>query len=145
MRNRSSEPEGGPPRGCEDYQRTISKLIDGEIGPTESADLFAHLAQCPSCRDFYHDLQQVSSSLDRLADAVPEHTIREFRAPNFQPLLRPQTFWGRQVPVRLPVLALLVCAILASVFMSFTAETVYVTKLPATTVTAQLSPINPGK
>ena len=130
---------------CDDYQRMISKLIDGEVPQSDSAGVFGHLSECAVCRDFYHELQKVTSSLDRLADSVPEGTIREFRAPNLQTLMRPQTFWGRQVPVRLPVLALLVCAILASVFMSFTTETVYVTKLPATIVTAQISQTNPGK
>ncbi len=130
---------------CDDYQRKISKLIDGEVQQAESAEVFAHLAECPACRNFYHDLQNVSSSLDRLADTVPEGTLRELRAPNLQTLMKPQTFWGRQVPVRLPVLALLVCAILASVFMSFSTETVYVSKLPATIVTAQMSQTNAGK
>ncbi len=130
---------------CDDYQILISKLIDGEVEAAASAGVFSHLAECTKCRNFYHDVQKVSSSIDRLADSVPESIVRDFRAPNLQALMKPQTFWGRQIPVRLPVLALLVCAILASVFMSFSTETVYVTRLPATIVTAQMSQTNSGK
>jgi predicted anti-sigma-YlaC factor YlaD len=128
---------------CDDNQKMISKLIDGEVLQAESAAVFGHLAECTNCRGFYDELQKVSSSLDRLADAVPEGLIREFRPPSFPSLMRPQTLWSRRIPLRLPVLALLVCVILASFFMSFSTETVYVTKLPTTVVTAELSETNP--
>ena len=128
---------------CDDYQRMISKLIDGEVLQAESAALFGHLAECVVCRGFYHELQNVSSSLDRLADVVPEGLIREFRPPSFPSLMRPQTLWSRRIPLRLPVLALLVCVILASVLMSFSTDTVYVTKLPTTVVTAESIASNP--
>ena len=128
---------------CEEYQKMISKLMDGEVLQAESAALFGHLSECAVCRDFYHELQKVGSSLDRSADAVPEELIREFRPPSFPNLMRPQTLWTRRVPLRLPVLALLVCVILASVFMSFSTDTVYVTKLPTTVVTAESMASNP--
>lgn len=127
---------------CDDYQRMISKLIDREIRHAESAAVFGHLAECALCRNFYHDLQALNSSLDRLADAVPEGMVREFRRPSVPSMMRPQTLWAQRIPLRLPVLALLVCVVLASVFMSFSTETVYVTKLPATVVTATMSDTN---
>ncbi len=130
---------------CDNYERMISKMVDGEVQPDESAGVFAHLSGCAACRSFYRDVQRVGSSLDRLVDSVPEATIHELRVPSLQPLMRPQTFWDRRIPVRLPLLALLVCAILASMFMSFTTETVYVTRLPATVITAQVAQSHSGQ
>ncbi len=122
---------------CDEYQRTISKLHDGELHRSESAPVFGHLAECPACREFYHAVQETNRSLDRMADTVPEGLLREFRPPVIPALMRPQTLWSRQVPLRLPVLAIMLCVVLASLFMSFSTETVYVSKLPTTVVTAQ--------
>jgi predicted anti-sigma-YlaC factor YlaD len=48
---------------CEEHQRWISMYVDGEI--EDSAEVFAHLGECVSCRRFLRTLLEVREALLR--------------------------------------------------------------------------------
>jgi RNA polymerase sigma-70 factor (ECF subfamily) len=43
-----AEPSGPP--GCPDVLPVLSQYLEGEIGPTQCAEMDRHVAQCPRCR-----------------------------------------------------------------------------------------------
>jgi predicted anti-sigma-YlaC factor YlaD len=134
---------------CSEHQLMISKLLDGEVLPGASEGTFGHLASCGECRGFYHQLQALNSSLDRIAEPLPEKGAMELWLPGVLTPGKPQPWWNRQVQLRLPVLGLLLCALAAAIFFSFSRgfslrepETVYVTKIPAVIITADVPSSN---
>jgi anti-sigma factor RsiW len=126
---------------CQDTQRLISKLHDGELPAEISAGVFQHLSACTECRDFFFSLQALDRAMDRIADRLPSAVSSLSALPSAFP--RPHTWWNQRVALRLPVLALLICAIAASVFLvlpggvlSREPQSIYVTKLPTVVVDA---------
>ena len=124
---------------CEEHQSMISRLLDGELPPGVSLEVFAHLAGCGECQLFYHRLQTLNASLDRIAGHMEREAAGGGDASEGA---RPRGLWKRRVTLRVPVLALLVLAAAAGIFFSFsrnvpshTTETVYVTRLPAVVIT----------
>lgn len=127
---------------CDEYQPMISKLLDGEVLPGASGVLFAHLASCGECQGFYHRMQALSASFDSLADRTFVSGGMESPPPRFRDTRAPAPLWKRRVPLRLPVLVLLLFAAAAGIFFSFsrhgpvrTTETVYITRYPAVVIT----------
>jgi predicted anti-sigma-YlaC factor YlaD len=126
---------------CTDYQRLISSLRDGELQSDPAADVFRHLSSCPECRKFYFELQALDGALDRIADDVPA-------TPAARPVMAhvvptEHMWWDRRIALRIPVLALLICAIAASLFLlipgsplSREPQAIYVTRLPTVVVEA---------
>ena len=133
---------------CMDYQRLISRLHDGELPSEDSARVFLHLSACAECRDFYTGLRVLDGAMSRLADRLP--TEDELRSTPSPVAFRPQQWWNRQVALRLPVLAILLCAIAISLFMLIpgtslfrSPESIYVTRLPAVVVEASAATSQP--
>lgn len=133
---------------CQDYQRLVSRMHDGELPPDESAEVFLHLATCGVCREFYSSLRVLDGALNRIADHLPED--RAVRPPVIPSPVESNRWWNRQVAMRAPVFALLLCAIALSLFVlipgspfSREPEAIYVTKLPTVVVDAQTAPLGP--
>ena len=62
---------------CEKYRKLISLALDGELPSGESRELEEHLADCPDCREFKADLQEIHGlSLQRAPVAMP-HELAE--------------------------------------------------------------------
>jgi len=58
---------------CEDYQKMISRWLDGELAEEEIDSLDSHLAVCPQCRDVKSELSMVNELHISLVDQpVPE-------------------------------------------------------------------------
>ena len=52
---------------CTGYERSISRLRDGELPSDESAGVFLHLSTCGACREFYFTLQTLDGAMNRIA------------------------------------------------------------------------------
>ena len=133
---------------CMDYQRLINRLHDGELPSEDSGRVFLHLSACAECRDFYSGLRILDSAMNRLADHLPSED--ELRSTPPPIAFQPRHLWNRQVSLRLPVLALLLCAIAVSLFMLIpgtslfrSPESIYVTRLPAVVIEASAAPSQP--
>ena len=129
---------------CQEQQRRISALMDGELSALESGAVFRHLAECDGCRTFYHRLIALSNALNRSEVPAPGVGVQVPPAPPPWSKHQPGSWWKQRVSVRMPVVALALCAIMASVLflvleLSRTkqSETVYVTRLPAVIITAE--------
>lgn len=44
---------------CEEYELAVSCYVDGELGRSENASLFSHLAQCERCAGFLEQAMQI--------------------------------------------------------------------------------------
>ncbi len=53
---------------CARARRVAHSLLDGDAGPGALADLEAHLAVCPSCRELVADLEIVRAGLRELRE-----------------------------------------------------------------------------
>lgn len=133
---------------CPDYEQRISRLLDGELPSGESGGVFVHLSACEACREFFHALQSLDGALNRVARNLPSGT-GDYGMP-LPGFLQPRTWWNQQVALRVPVLALLICAIVVSLFMALPgsplfreSRAIYVTKLPTVVVNASTAPLEP--
>lgn len=131
---------------CEEYQREISMLVDGELDEGRSGAVFGHLGACGECRRFYYQVQNLHAALEQ---------VRTAGVPASAPLRQPQParrvapvrrFWSNRITLRLPVAAALVVVFALALFFSVQRglmpgeqETVYLTKLPPVVVTASES------
>ncbi len=131
---------------CEEYELSISRMVDGELSADDSRAVFSHLASCGTCRAFYRQLQSLGASLDIIAGNVEiPGEIRRRRLSNEG--LR--SWWSGRVPLRAPIFAVLLLALVISLYFSVSnalqvrqPEIVYVTQLPPITVTAEAVPIH---
>ncbi len=133
---------------CTGYERSISRLRDGELPSDESTGVFLHLSTCGTCREFYYALQTLDGAMNRIARDVPSGS--EARQAAIPVPLRVHKWWDRQVALRVPVLALLLCAVAVSLFVLLPgsslfrgSESIYVTKLPTVVVDANTAPSEP--
>lgn len=46
---------------CENYQKKISRMVDGELNREETAQVEAHISQCSQCQSFHKDLLSMRS------------------------------------------------------------------------------------
>jgi anti-sigma factor RsiW len=120
---------------CDEHQSMISNLLDGELPPGASSAVFAHLASCGACQLFYHRLQTLNASLDRIAARERESAAGG---------ARPEKLWKRRIAVRVPVLVILLCVVAAGILFSVygrtglrSPETIYVTRIPAVVITSE--------
>ncbi|MBR2287240.1 MAG: DUF4349 domain-containing protein [Clostridia bacterium] len=56
---------------CEAYRELLEKELSGEITESERADLLAHEAACPACREEHAQYLQLDRDLSHLASSVP--------------------------------------------------------------------------
>ena len=133
---------------CTEYQRSISRLRDGELQAEEAAAIFGHLSSCAECRRFYFELQALDGALHRIADRMP--TVSEDRRFSLPASVHARSWWDRRVALRVPVFALLLCAIAVSLFallpggpFSREPESIYVTQLPTVVVETSMAPPEP--
>jgi anti-sigma factor RsiW len=62
---------------CTRYRELISARRDGEIAPDELADLEKHLRDCPDCRSFAHQLENLGEVMAQRPHAqIPENIER---------------------------------------------------------------------
>lgn len=129
------------------YEEQAIQLLDGELSEDDSITLHTHLSTCKECRGFLQSLITLRSCLAENQLSVPTsadkrlHQLLVGQHYSKIPAL-PRQWWNRQVPMRLPVVALLFCLIAAGVLLSIfkqapfhKPETVYITRLPAVIVT----------
>ena len=133
---------------CTGYQRLLSRLRDGELPSDESAGVFLHLSTCGVCREFYHALQTLDGAMNRIAQNIPSGS--ESRPVAIPVPLQAHKWWNQRVALRLPVLALVLCAIAVSLFVLLPGsslfrepQSIYVTKLPTVVVDAATAPPEP--
>ena len=133
---------------CQEFQRLINRLRDGELPEGESTVVFQHLAECTECRGFFFALQALDGALTRIAEPVPYRSASP-RA-ELPASLQPRSWWNQRVALRLPILALLICVIAAGVILAVpgnallrTPQPIYVTKLPPVVVDADTAPSEP--
>jgi predicted anti-sigma-YlaC factor YlaD len=134
---------------CEEYEQMASRLIDGEVSPGESAEIFAHLASCEECRRFFHKVQELHGSLQRFAEPpIPASGLQPltFRP---APAIAQRGFWLRQVSLRMPVVVATACIMVAAVIFALKRnqepERVFITELPTVVVAADgtvTTPVN---
>ena len=134
---------------CEENKLIVSRLLDAEVQPEQSAFVFTHLATCAECRSFFHRVQELHRSMQRIAEPVIAPPFR--KTPVHLPADNmPRTgFWLRQVSLRIPIVVLTACVVVAAVLFSFKRsqepERVYVTELPTVIVAADNFSAEPKK
>ncbi len=58
-------------------ENLIQKALDREISENEEKALHAHLAQCPSCRQFHAEMMQTEDALSTLVEVFPHHDFND--------------------------------------------------------------------
>lgn len=62
---------------CTQYRELISARRDGEITPDELTDLERHLRDCPDCRAFARELEELGEAMvERPRERIPEKVER---------------------------------------------------------------------
>ncbi len=64
-------------RECESMRPLISAYMDGELTPTEEAQLQQHLAECSYCRNLLEEYRQLRDQLRYLPPAEPPPHLRQ--------------------------------------------------------------------
>lgn len=107
--------------GCELIKDSLQGLIDGTLGKKEMLEVKRHLKSCPSCRNEYRVLRNISYSLSRLPvyEPGPEFNRSVFRrlGLDYRPYRQPAwirlamaastslaLFWLAALAVALPML-----------------------------------------
>src|SRR3954470_9545797 len=62
---------------CQRVQDNFIDYQDGSLPPDESAQLRAHLANCPTCQREWAALQEMTTKLDALPVAEPSERLRD--------------------------------------------------------------------
>ena len=57
---------------CAEARDLASELIDGELGPADTAAVQAHVAGCPTCPNLYRALVAVTGALNKARVGVAE-------------------------------------------------------------------------
>jgi len=50
---------------CNECQRAINKLLDGEVTAASSSDLFDHLTKCGDCRRFFDAMALIGREMEK--------------------------------------------------------------------------------
>jgi anti-sigma factor RsiW len=136
------------------YQEQISRLIDHDLREEDSSQLFTHMASCRECREFLNSSLRLRSGLAANSLATPSNLDRTMQQRFISPVApkprNSQSLWRRQVTMRFPVVAFLLCLIAAGAVLAFSGrspfsepETVYVTRLPAVVITDGTESVQP--
>lgn len=62
---------------CKEYTHLISAALDGELTPQEQAELDAHLARCPQCRELMEQLSGLRQTLAQLPLVQPPPQLKD--------------------------------------------------------------------
>lgn len=60
---------------CEHFQALMSGLLDGELGPDESAELEGHLAACGACKAEFDTMKRLVSATSALRVEAPPDEV----------------------------------------------------------------------
>ena len=81
-------------KSCHDYQGLISRLLDGELGENESADVQRHIAGCPDCAAVYEAFRSLSDALAgdlvEAPEALQEKIMADVRREKLRTVGRPR-------------------------------------------------------
>ena len=115
---------------------------------------FPYIDPCQECREFIHSSLKLRSGL--AADVlitparVDKMLLQRFSSPVVRKPRNIQSLWNRQVTMRIPVVAFLLCLIAAGAVLVFSGrspfsgpETIYVTRFPAVVVTNGTESVQP--
>jgi len=140
-------------KGCEGYQLAASYYVDGELKPSERADLFSHMAKCERCAWFLEQAirirlalatgqqhQPAKEIIPLLMHAPDEPAIRSVQR-KIMPALMQRLTWSahrRRISIPLPIAAatiiILIVGSLALSSLWSKTQTIYVTTFPAVEV-----------
>jgi anti-sigma factor RsiW len=140
-------------RGCEGYQLAASYYVDGELKPSERADLFGHVAKCEQCAWFLEQAIRIRLELatGRQHQSAKEIIPLPMHTPNqptiqsarrkILPVLMQRLAWSvhrRRISIPVPIAAatiiLLIAGSLALSSLWLKTQTIYVTTFPAVEV-----------
>ena len=97
---------------CEQIQRWISHMQDGELEPERREQVLAHVARCGECRGFLESLDTARQQLDTAIQNLDTATLDERF---FEALARERgkktRWWRMSIRVPLPVAAAAVAAL----------------------------------
>lgn len=81
---------------CRRAQESISRSVDGELGPRRAARLERHLGKCAECRAFAEDMRKIVEKASGLAAPEPSEKVwRNIRAGLEAGALRPSAEGAR--------------------------------------------------
>lgn len=109
---------------CELYQMQIGRLLENELRGEESSAVFAHLADCSVCRDFFHASLQVRAELKNAEtitapDELDDHMRAAGLIPKEQPTSRRISIWDLRIAFPLPAAAsIALLLIIGSLFVA---------------------------
>jgi anti-sigma factor RsiW len=69
---------------CRDLVELVTEYVEGALSPTERQRFDAHVAECPGCRPYLHQMRHVIRAMGRLREEdIPEpakrRLLRAFR------------------------------------------------------------------
>ncbi len=94
--------------GCEYYQELISRMLDGDLSPTEQAELSGHLSDCADCRALAQSFQTVSAALEEQLEDAPERLRANIMAELRREEIRKRNRLSRPMKIVLTTAACLV-------------------------------------
>lgn len=140
-------------KGCEGYQLATSRYVDGELKPSQRADLFGHVAKCEQCAWFLEqairirlDLatgqqHQSANEITPLLMHTPDELAIQSAQRKILPALMQRLTWPvhrRSISIPVPIAAatiiLLIVGSLALSSLWSRTQTIYVTTFPAVEV-----------
>lgn len=140
-------------KGCEGYQLAASYFVDGELKPSERADMFSHVAKCERCAWFLEQAIRIRLDLATVQQHQPakeitpllmhtpdEPAIQGARRKILPALMRRLTWSVRRRRISIPVplaaatIILLIVGSLALSSLWSRTQTIYVTTFPAVEV-----------
>ena len=140
-------------RGCEGYQLAASYYVDGELKPSERADLFGHVADCEECALFLEQAIRIRVELATgqrrhpAKDVTPllmhtpdEPAVQSAQVKILPALIQRLTWPGHRRRISIPVsiaaatIIFLIAGSLALSSLWLKTQTIYVTTFPAVEV-----------
>ena len=96
---------------CEEIQKQLSVMVDGESSPESSEKLLAHLQTCHECSAFYENARQMNRIMNSAQMVLPNSALanvvkeRIARKREGESVWKPVSFW-KSAPVYAMVILL---------------------------------------
>jgi anti-sigma factor RsiW len=78
---------------CRSIRERLAAYQDGEIGGEERARIAAHLGECPSCRSFYAELEQVWEAMEKIPEIEASPGFERRLAERINAVPEPRSRW----------------------------------------------------